>query len=142
MKQGTTTVGLDAHQETIHAAILLPESEESMLDSFAYSSDGIQRFIRRMQKRAPGAVECCYEAGPLGYGLQRSLQGLGVGCVVIAPSLIPSKPGDRIKTDRRDARKLAELFRAGLLTDRRPSPTPAKEAVRDLCLPGRPPRAS
>jgi transposase len=132
MKKGTTTVGLDAHQKTIHAAILLPGSEASMLDSFANTSDGIRRFIRRMKKRAPGAVECCYEAGPLGYGLQRSLQGLGVGCVVIAPSLIPRKPGDRIKTDRRDARKLAELFRAHLLTEVHP-PTPEQEAVRDLC---------
>ena len=132
MKKGTTTVGLDAHQKTIHAAILLPGSEASMLDSFANTPDGIRRFIRRMKQRAPGAVECCYEAGPLGYGLQRSLQGLGVGCVVIAPSLIPSKPGDRIKTDRRDARKLAQLFRAGLLTEVHP-PTPEQEAVRDLC---------
>lgn len=132
MSKDITYVGLDAHQETIHAGILLPGSGESMLDSFPNTPDGIRRFIRRLKKHAPGAVECCYEAGPLGYGLQRSLQGLGVGCVVIAPSLIPSKPGDRIKTDRRDARKLAELFRAGLLTEVHP-PTPEQEAVRDLC---------
>jgi transposase len=77
-------------------------------------------------------VRVCYEAGPCGYALQRQLTKGRVSCVVIAPALMPRKPGDRVKTDKRDARKLAELFRAGLLTEVRP-PTPAEEAVRDLC---------
>jgi transposase len=85
-----------------------------------------------MRRRAPGVVLCCYEAGPLGYGLQRALLDQGLECVVVAPSLIPVKPGDRIKTDRRDARKLAELLRGGLLTEVH-APTPEQEAVRDLC---------
>ena len=68
----------------------------------------------------------------MGYGLQRELGTLGVDCEVIAPALIPVKPGDRIKTDRRDARKLAELLRQGMLTPVHP-PTAAQEAVRDLC---------
>ncbi len=86
----------------------------------------------RLKKRAAGRVVCGYEAGPLGYGLQRRLIGRGLECVVVAPSLIPVKPGDRIKTDRRDARKLAALLRGGLLTEVH-APTPEQEAVRDLC---------
>ena len=74
---------------------------------------------------------CCYEAGPTGFALQRQLQAKSVDCRVIAPSLIPRKPGERVKTDRRDARKLAELLRAGLLTEVH-QPTEAQEAVRDL----------
>ena len=74
----------------------------------------------------------CYEAGPCGYALQRQVTTPRVSCQVIAPALIPRKPGERIKTNRRDARKLAELLRAGLLTEVRP-PTPEEEAVRDLC---------
>ena len=63
-----------------------------------------------------GSLSFCYEAGPCGYGLQRQLEGLGHACMVVAPSLIPSKPGDRVKTDRRDALSLAKLHRAGELT--------------------------
>lgn len=132
MDKGITSVGLDAHQETIHAAILLPGQREAVLETFPNSPDGVRRFVRRVQKRAPGGIRSCYEAGPLGYGLQRSLVELGLECAVIAPSLIPQKPGDRIKTDRRDARKLAGLLAAGLLTEVH-APTPDQEAVRDLC---------
>jgi len=133
MSEDTTYVGLDAHQERIHAAILLPGASEAVEESFANSPDGVHRFLRRLRKRAPGAIESCYEAGPLGYGLQRRLNTHeDLHCVVIAPSLIPCKPGDRIKTDRRDARKLADALRAELLTAVH-APTPEQEAVRDLC---------
>ena len=76
-------------------------------------------------------LQFCYEAGPCGYGIQRQLSLAGHNCVVVAPSLIPRKPGDRIKTDRRDAINLAKLHRAGELT---PVwvPDPAHEAIRDL----------
>lgn len=132
MNQDITYVGLDAHQEKIHAAALLPEAMRPAEDSLANTSEGVRRYVRRLRRRAPGEVICAYEAGPLGYGLMRELEGLGVDCVVVAPGLIPVKPGDRIKTDRRDARKLAELLRSGLLTAVH-APTPAQEAVRDLC---------
>ena len=79
-----------------------------------------------------GGVWACYEAGPTGYELCRWLSRAGVRCEVIAPSLIPTRPGDRVKTDRRDARRLALLFRGGQLTAVR-VPTPEEEAVRDLC---------
>ncbi len=85
---------------------------------------------RRSARRAEGRA--CYEAGPTGYELHRLLTSLGVRCQVIAPSLIPKAPGDRIKTDRRDARRLARLHRAGELTAIR-VPSPQEEAVRDLC---------
>lgn len=132
MNKHITYVGLDAHQETIHAATLLPAAVRPAEDSLANTPEGLRRFVRRLRRRAPGEVVCAYEAGPLGYGLMRELKGLGVGCVVVAPALIPVKPGDRIKTDRRDAWKLAELLRSGLLTAVH-APTPEQEAVRDLC---------
>jgi transposase len=76
-------------------------------------------------------VHVCYEAGPTGYGLYRQIRGLGHECAVVAPSLIPKKPGDRIKTNRRDATTLARLFRAGELTSVW-VPDAVHEAVRDL----------
>lgn len=132
MSKDISYVGLDAHGETIHAAVLLPEGVQPVEDRFANTPEGLRRFVRRVRRRAPGEVVCAYEAGPLGYGLMRELEALGVGCVVVAPALIPVRPGDRIKTDRRDARKLAELLRSGLLTAVY-APTPEQEAVRDLC---------
>ena len=131
MEKGTTYVGLDAHQASTSAAMILA-SGEVVEDRFATTPDGIRRWMRRLKRRCPGRIVCGYEAGPLGYGLQRTLVSLGVECLVIAPSLIPSKPGDRIKTDRRDALKLAELLAAGLLTAVH-VPTPEQEAIRDLC---------
>jgi transposase len=74
----------------------------------------------------------CYEAGPTGFGLYRLLRSMGVACEVVAPSLVPRAPGDRVKTDRRDCRRLARLHRAGELVTIR-VPTEAQEAVRDLC---------
>ncbi len=76
-------------------------------------------------------MRCCYEAGPCGFELYRQLAALGIPCEVVAPALVPQKPGERIKTDRRDARKLVRLYRAGELTPIR-VPTPEEEAVRDL----------
>ena len=74
----------------------------------------------------------CYEAGPTGYDLARLLGSMGVRCEVIAPSMIPKAPGDKVKTDTRDCRRLARLHRAGELVAIR-VPTPVEEAVRDLC---------
>lgn len=132
MSEDITYVGLDAHQERIYAAVLWPGGGKALEDSLANTPEGIRRFVRRLRRRTSGEVLCAYEAGPLGYGLMRTFEELGVGCIVVAPALIPVKPGDRIKTDRRDARKLAELLRSGLLTAVHP-PTPEQEAVRDLC---------
>ena len=92
----------------------------------------VRQLARRIEREAEGEVICVYEAGLCGYTLQRQLQGYRIQVQVVAPSLIPRKPGDRIKTDRRDARKLAFLSQAGLLTEVCP-PSREEEAVRDLC---------
>jgi transposase len=91
----------------------------------------VRRLVRKLEREAPGPVRVFYEAGPCGYALQRQVTTARVHCDVIAPALIPRKPGERVKTNRRDARKLVELGRAGLLTAVQP-PTPEDEAVRDL----------
>jgi transposase len=131
MEKGITYVGLDAHQTSTVAAVILPTGE-LLEDRFATSAEGVRRWVRRLKRRSKGPIVSCYEAGPTGYTLQRMLEGHEVECRVIAPSLIPHKPGDRIKTDRRDARKLVELLAADLLTEVH-APTPEQEAIRDLC---------
>lgn len=132
MREGTTFVGLDAHKESIQVAMLVPGREEPIEWKVVNEGGAVRRMVKKIQKEACGDVNACYEAGPCGYALQRTMKELGVECVVIAPSLIPVKPGDHIKTDKRDARKLVGLFRAGLLTEVHP-PTEGEEAIRDLC---------
>ena len=84
-----------------------------------------------MKRLSPHGLRCCYEAGPTGYPLQRRLRKMGIDCIVVAPSLIPRRPGARIKTDRRDAQKSVELLRGELLTEVHP-PSESEEALRDL----------
>jgi transposase len=130
--QNTTFIGLDVHKKSIVGAMLLPGAEKrEELGKIVNEPGAVKRLVKKLKKRAPGPIVSCYEAGPCGYDLQRQLTSLGLLCMVVAPSLIPRKPGERIKTDRRDAKKLAEYLRAGLLTEVHP-PTPAEEAVRDL----------
>ena len=131
MKKSTTWVGLDVHQEEIVVAVLEGSSREATEFRVGGDGRGIGKLVRRLKKFGD-RVECVYEAGPTGYTLERRLEAEGIGCVVVAPSLIPVKPGERIKTDRRDARKLAEHLRAGLLTAVC-APSEEQEAVRDLC---------
>jgi transposase len=132
MNEPITYVGIDAHKRALQIAMLIGNAERPMAWNSQTDARAIDRLRRKLERDAPGTVECCYEAGPTGYILQRRLTGGRIRCRVIAPSLIPRKPGDRVKTNRRDARKLAELLRGGLLTEVHP-PTPAQEAVRDLC---------
>ena len=127
-----TWVGLDAHKNSIAVAALFPDRPEPVEWTETTTVEAIRRLGRKLQREAPGEVRCCYEAGPTGYALHRQLEAAGVICEVVAPSLTPVKPGARIKTDRRDARKLAELLRAGLLTEVHP-PSESDEALRDLC---------
>jgi transposase len=110
--------------------VLEPGSISAVVDRISTDEESVYRLIGRFED--PGRVWACYEAGPTGYELARTLQRAGMRCEVIAPSLIPTAPGQRVKTDKRDARRLASLFRAGQLTAVR-VPTPAEEAVRDLC---------
>ena len=130
MRQHITFVGLDTHRKTIAVAVLRPGAREALQWQICNEPAAVRRLIRKLRVLAP--VECCYEAGPLGYTLKRQMDAAGVPCMVVAPSLIPVRHGDRIKTDHRDARKLAELLRGGLLTAVHP-PTEDEESVRDLC---------
>ena len=132
MGEGTTFVGLDVHKDSISVAMLQPGESEAVEWQVVHNVASIRRLVRKLQRTGRGALETCYEAGPCGYAVQRVIRDLGEVCTVVAPSLIPRKPGERVKTDRRDARKLAELLRAGLLTEVHP-PTESDEAVRDLC---------
>lgn len=133
VSEGITWVGLDAHKKAINVAVRLPGIHEFQEWIVANEPRALKRLAKKLVRDAPGEVRCCYEAGPLGYSLQRQLMAASsLVCEVIAPALIPRKSGDRVKTDRRDARKLCELFQAGLLTEVRP-PTEDDEAVRDLC---------
>ncbi len=127
-----TWAGMDAHKNSIKVAALVPGRAEPVEWSEDTTTAGVRRLARRLQRLGGDEVRCCYEAGPTGYALQRQLRALGVSCTVIAPSLTPAKPGVRIKTDRRDARKLAEYFRNGQLTEVHP-PSETDEALRDLC---------
>lgn len=127
----TTYVGLDDHKSKIVVGMLRPGQREAVVWTVSHTPEAVRRLVKKLRAGAPGRVLCAYEAGACGYALQRRLVSLGVECQVVAPSQTPVKPGDRVKTDRRDARKLAELLRAGLLTEVHP-PTPEQEAARDL----------
>lgn len=131
MSRSITWVGLDAHKEFIQVAAIVPGAEDYTEWRVANDERSVRRLAKRLQK-LPGEARCCYEAGPCGFVLKRQLEAAGVSCVVIAPSLIPKRPGDRVKTDVRDARELARLFKAGLLTEVH-VPDEEQEAVRDLC---------
>jgi transposase len=124
-----TYVGLDVHAATIVIALLEEAVEKPEIHEIENSPAAIRKFFKRWAKGR--TMRCCYEAGPCGYVLLRQLVAMGIECHVIAPSLIPQKPGDRVKTDRRDATKLARLLRAGELTAIT-VPTEDQEAVRDL----------
>src|SRR3954447_10401803 len=121
----TVTVGLDVHARSIRLAAVRADEllEERTLP---YDEEAVARLLRRWP-----AVRCCYEAGPTGFGLYRHLIGRGIDCAVVAPGLVPTRPGDRVKTDPRDARKLARLLAGGLLEPIY-VPSPELEGARDL----------
>lgn len=131
MEQVTTYVGIDAHKKDLFVAMLTGTQTVPVTWTVPNEPQAVRRLVRKLEREAPGPIRMFYEAGPCGYALQRQVTTSRVSCDVIAPALIPCKPGDRVKTNGRDARKLAELGRAGLLTVVQP-PTPADEAVRDL----------
>ena len=130
MTMTTTYAGMDAHARTIHVAVLAPGAERPEEWQLANEPRAVKRLAQRLKRMEPGPVVACYEAGPGGFALQRRLKAEGIECRVIAPALIPRRPGDRAKTDRRDARRLAELLRADLLTAVHP-PTTEPVVVRD-----------
>ncbi len=129
---GEVFVGIDTAK--LRNAVAIAESgrdgEVRYLGEFDNTPDAVAKLIRKLAARYE-TVNVCYEAGPTGYGLYRQVLALGHACVVVAPSLIPRRPGDRVKTNRRDAQTLARLLRAGELTAVW-VPDETHEAVRDL----------
>lgn len=129
MKKITRWIGMDVHAETI--AIAVAEAD-GMVRSIGNFPNEVGTIRRQMGKLAKGhVIRCCYEAGPCGYVLYWQLASMGYECEVIAPTLIPKKSGDRVKTDRRDAEKLARCFRSGDLTEVW-VPDEKTEALREL----------
>ena len=132
MEQLITYIGLDVHKETI--AVALAEagkrSEVREYGKIANTPAAVEALVARLARNGR-ELRFCYEAGPCGYGIHRQLSASEHACIVVAPSLIPRKPGERIKTDRRDAINLAKLHRAGELTPLW-VPDRAHEAIRDL----------
>lgn len=120
-------VGLDVHKDTVAVAVAEPGREApALMGIFPHDVPKLVKRLRRL-----GAVKCCYEAGPTGFGLQRALTAAGIDCIVVAPALVPSKAGERVKTDRKDALRLARFLRSGDLTEVF-VPDESTEAMRDL----------
>ena len=132
MGDDITFVGLDVSKKTISVGIAPGDLREAVryFGTIGHTPDALRGLCRKLS-RGGSALRFCYEAGPFGYHLHRRLEGWGHSCEVIAPSLIPSRPGDRVKTDRRDALSLAALLRAGQLTAVW-VPEATHEAVRSL----------
>src|SRR5512132_2413997 len=122
-----TSVGLDVHARSIVAGVLDLETGELRSERLPAATEAVVGWVGSL----PGPVAVAYEAGPTGFGLARALQMAGVRCVVVAPSRLERPPGDRVKTDRRDAERLARLLHIGELPGVR-VPTQAEEAARDL----------
>jgi transposase len=129
MKSTTLWVGLDVHKESISVAVVDDARAGRPVVTITNEPTQIRKLFSRLKKE--GDVRACYEAGSCGYEVYRQLATMGIACDVVAPGLIPVRVGDRVKTDRRDAEKLARLFRAGELTSIR-VPSETEEALRDL----------
>jgi transposase len=135
MKSITLYLGLDVHKDSITIAVADPgpKGEIRLFGNISNDLHALEKAILRLRKAHPNAhLETAYEAGPTGFGIARRLQQLKVPCLVAAPSLIPRQPGSPFKTDKRDARAIARLLRAGELIGVY-VPEPTDEAIRDLC---------
>src|ERR1700730_768329 len=129
MKEKVRFLGLDVHAESIAVAIAEPDGEVRSLGAIPNRSESLRKLIKRLGPAEK--LRACYEAGPTGYVVYWQLAELGIQCEVVAPTLVPVKSGDRVKTDRRDAEKLARCYRSGDLTAVW-VPDEGSEALRDL----------
>src|SRR6058998_824884 len=127
--KSTRFVGLDVHAATIAVAVAEPDGEVRAVGTIPNEPEAVRRLVKKLGPAEH--LRACYEAGPCGYVLYWQLTALGVACDVIAPTLVPVKAGDRVKTDRRDAERLARSLRSGDLTAVW-VPDAAHEALRDL----------
>lgn len=131
MKNTTKYVGLDVSKQKIDVGIAEEGREAPRFwGTITHDENAVHKLINTLRTEGT-ELEICYEAGPTGYVLYRWLLKMNVNCTVVAPSLIPKRAGDRIKTDKRDALRLAQLFRAGELTSVY-VPTQEDESLRDL----------
>jgi transposase len=130
MKESTAYVGLDVHKDSITVAFSLEHAEPMDFTQIVNEPAAVAKMVGRLARQHRD-LKFAYEAGPCGYDLHRQLLAMGHSCIVVAPSLIPRRPGDRVKTDRRDARTLARLLRSGDLTSVW-VPDPPHEAIREL----------
>jgi transposase len=133
MEQLTRFIGMDVHKDTIVVAVTAAgdSGKATPYGTFPNTVSALEKLVRRLRQAGSGPLKFCYEAGPCGYGVHRTLTRLGEDCMVVAPSMIPRKSGDRQKNDKRDADGLAVLHRGGLLTAVW-VPDAAHEAMRDL----------
>jgi transposase len=128
--QNVRFVGMDVHKKSVVIAVAESDgSAPEVVVTLGNDDAAVLRWLRKLGAKAK--LRCCYEAGPTGFGLCRMLRKAGIDCVVIAPSLVPKQHGDRVKTDSRDAKKLARFLRSGDLTEVA-VPDAATEAMRDL----------
>jgi transposase len=126
-------IGLDVHAQSIVLAVAEASGEVRSHGSISNDLQALEKALAKIRKAHEGAeLRVCYEAGPTGFVIVRRLTKLKIPCIVVAPSLIPGRSGDRVKTDKRDALKLARLHRAGELTAVH-VPDAVDEAMRDLC---------
>ena len=133
MEQSTRFVGMDVHKDTIVVAVTATGEvgKATAYGTFPNTAAGLGTLVKRLRQAGDGPIKFCYEAGPCGYGIHRALTKMGEDCMVVAPSMIPRKSGERQKNDTRDAGSLAVLHRGGLLTAVW-VPDAAHEAMRDL----------
>ena len=132
-KSSVLFVGLDVHNDSIAVSIAPSDSTEvRRYGIIGGEHDDVLKLVKKLQAAHPAAtLKLCYEAGPRGFALCRCLRAHGLDCILVCPSKVPRKPGERVKTDRRDADQLARLYRAGELTGIY-VPEPEDEAMRDL----------
>ena len=131
MENTITYVAMDTHKKQHKIALHYPCREEIVEFTISNTARDVKKMVNKIKKQAPGKVEFCYEAGVCGFTLKRRIEQFDCRCSVIAPSLVPRKPGERVKTDRRDAKKLLMMHKAGLLTEVH-APNEQQEAAREL----------